>query len=129
MRGEGKKSYCFASYLARINQGGDENVTDHYSATKVRFVLVTRRGKLDSPSYASWFEGVRREHWLLKYLSNRLNIVARYVWKAFLDCNICRQAANSTSVNDPTFTPILVPNTKSSVVELVLGVAREMQVF
>jgi hypothetical protein len=50
MKGEKKKSYCFASVLARINQGGDGNVMGHYSATKVRFVLVTRRGKLDSPS-------------------------------------------------------------------------------
>jgi len=55
--------------------------------------------------------------------------VARYVWREFLGCNVCRKATNSTSVNDPTFTFILVPNTESSVVGLLLGVVREMQVF
>jgi hypothetical protein len=44
-----KKSYCFASDLARINQGGDGNVTGHYPATKAPFVLVTLRARLDSP--------------------------------------------------------------------------------
>jgi hypothetical protein len=62
MKGEKKKSYCFASDLARINQGGDGNVTGHYPATKVRFVLVTRRGRTRQPLYAPWFEEVRGEH-------------------------------------------------------------------
>lgn len=44
-----KKSYSLASDLAGINQGGDENVPGHYPATKVRFVPVTPRARLDSP--------------------------------------------------------------------------------